>query len=401
MKGFIYLLEIVIASILIISVISMFFLTEVKQDWGHSDLVSIGNDVINSLNEEDFYELLEGNFSKIEELLPDNIDFNLEVKGITKNNITVGCVNYCDYVKNLLTPTYLNKRWINFTVQQFDLTSETPNFDVIVLVNYTQYSLNKNKILSYLNEGGVVIGINATFNNNNPDFNEIFGLVSAFPAGPEDFHFLEPYDPLKDEIEKYFLGLGFDVKTENNIDSKKWGYWYIWEEPRKVNITSSTVDIENKTADEGILQNIPEGGLFNLKNPVDNKFYTFKVKKIWWPNRVDFQLLNTTLHFKDFSEFNDVKANGNSINIVINMPPLPSEIRAEMVSNNSAIWISDFPKSDEYKSLVKAAILSRVRNWFVRKVKTRGEIVTTSSLLTLCCDAPENGEIILVLWYKI
>jgi hypothetical protein len=401
MKGFIYLLEIVIASILITSVVSFFFITEIKQDWERSDLISIGNGIINSLRDEDVYELLNGNFSKVEKLIPDNVDFNIKIEGIAKSNITVGCVNYCDYIETLLTPVYMNGRWINFTVYQFDLSGGIPNYDVIVLVNYTEYSTYKNVILNYLNNGGILIGINATFNNNDPDFNEIFGLIAGMPAGSDDFHFFEPYNPLTEDIEKYFLGLGFDIATENSINSKRWGYWYIWEESRKVNITATTVDVENKTVDEGLIKNIPEGGIFRLKNPVDNEFYTFKVRKIWWPKKVDIQLLNTTFHFKDFSEFNDVRANVRGVDVIINIPPTPIEIRAEMISNNSAIWISDFPWSDEYRSLIKAAIASRVNSWFPKRIKTTKKVTTVSKMVSLCCDMPETGEIIFILWYKI
>jgi len=165
------------------------------------------------------------------------------------------------------------------------------------------------------------------------------------------------YEPEKEDIPKYFLGFGFDVNTPNVVDSKKWGYWYIWEDSRVVNITPTTVDIENKTIDEGIIQNVPEGGFFNLKNTDNNEFYTFKVKKIFWDTGVVIQPLNKSFYFKDFTDPNKGKGKVN----VITYPP---NDYAAMTSNNSAIWISDFSWSDEYRTLVKAAIASRVKEWF-------------------------------------
>jgi len=205
---------------------------------------------------------------------------------------------------------------------------------------------------------------------------------------------------LEDEIEKYFLGLGFDVKTNNVIDGKKWGYWFIWGEDfstaRKVNITPNTVDIQNKTADEGIIQNVPEGDIFNLKGP-DNEFYTFRVKKIFWDEFVIIQPIDTSFIFKDFSETNDVTGK-------VNIIALPGG-QAEMTSNNTAIWISSFPDfepyTNEYRTLVKAAIISRVKEWYVKEPDLTKEYVAITSFFPLCCDMPETAELTFYLWYKI
>jgi len=395
MKGFIYFLELAISAILIIIILITFFTVGIKQDWERSHLISLGNDIFNYLkNSGNLIKVLNNDTSEIDSIIPPNIDYGLKVYGSPKPNIKVGCTNEImrNYVDSLLTDTYVNNHWINFTVFSFDINDGIPSdYDAVVFVNYTEYSNPsvKSNITDYLNKGGVVIGINATFNNNDIDFNDIFGL-SQTSSGGDNFYFTS-YSPSEDEIEKYFLGLGFDINTNNIIDTKKWGYWYIWGDSRIVNITSTTVDIENKT-DEDFIINKMEGETFNLKGP-DLNWYTFKIKKIFWDNFVIIKPINTSFIFKDFSEANDVTGKVNIIAL--------STGQAEMTSNNTAIWISDFSWNDEYRTLVKAAIASRVKEWYVNEVDLTKEYVTVSSFFPLCCDMPETAELTLYLWYKV
>jgi hypothetical protein len=268
----------------------------------------------------------------------------------------------------------------------------TSAYDAVVFVNYTGYTSKKSNITDYLNGGGMVLGINATRKNNDTDFNYFFGLNPA-SQGSGNLNFT-PYNPSKDEIEKYFFAIGFDVNASTAVGAKRWGYWYIWENPRKVNITSNTIDVENKTIDETGLNNIPIGGFFNLKNTDDGKFYTFKVENISWSNNLTIiQPISTSLIFnKSFSEGNVT----GSVNILTN----PTG-QAGMASNNTAVWISDFNTSDEYKDLVKSAIMSRVKDWYLKNPDITKEYVSLSSFYSSCCDAPENIELTIYLWYKI
>jgi len=391
MKGFIYLLEIAIAAILMVVVLSVFFAIRVKQSWGVSDLVATGNNMLNyvSQNKSFFINILSENLTDIEKVKPTNINYGLNVRGSPKSNITVGCVDDCNYIDNLLTDVYVNGRWIGFDVELFDISGYIPDYDAIVLVNFTDYAGQKNKINEYLDKGGVVIGINATFNTNDPDFNEIFGLEPSGGLGPKKY-FFEPYNPLRDEIEKYFLGLGFDASTS----------WYVWEEEWNIDYIEPMINISKP--DKSDFRYVGEGDIFNLPHPVyGDEIYLFKVKKIWWSERVDFQVLNTTFLFRDFSELNDVIGSTGSTVILTNMPPAQAPDRSVMVANNTAIWISDFLWSDEYRTLVRAAIVSRNDEWTPKGVYTTKETTTVSSFFSLCCDMPETTELEITLWYIV
>jgi hypothetical protein len=389
MKGFIYLIEIAVAAILMTIVLTVFFSIRVKQDWEKPDLIAAGNNILNSMrNKNDFiFNILSENLDDIENNKPANVRYGLEVSGSPKSKISIGCYVNCFYFEELLKPEYnygsifLNGRWINFTFDTFDMNVEIPQHDVIVLINYTNYShpAIKSRIDDYLRNGGVLIGINATINGTDTNFNNIFNLtyVSGVSSNKVNFTF---YNPSQDEIAKYFLGIGMDA----------YRYWHIWDEEwiidywgtNKINITDSSDSAINRT-------NLVEGSIFNLTSPIDGIKYFFKVKKLW-PERVDFQILNKTFVFNDFSEQN---VTGKNI--------LGYNNYAALTTNNSVIWISNFPSSDEYKTLLKAIILSKVNTWTAKGVFTQRPKTTLSSFVPLCCDMPETAELYLTLWYEI
>lgn len=384
MKGFIYLLEIAVASILMVVVLSTFFAIRVKQNWDAPDLVATGNNLMKYISKDDtaLLSILDEDFSEmIEEIKPVNIGYGLRVKGSPKTNIIVGCTQplFLDYIKNtLLTQAYVNGRYINFDVQEFDIDEGIPDFyDAVVLVNFTGYSSYKTAIANYLNQGRTVIGINATRQSNNGDFNEIFGLTPDGSVG--GLNTFTEYDPDSEDIEKYFLGIGFDVKTE----------WYIWEDRWRIFYVGSNINISKPDGSDFRL--VGEGGTFNLPDPNSNS-YSFKVNKIVPGVSANIQPLDSDFVFRDFSDTNDVMTDNKIVG--------PAEA-ASMASKGNAIWISDFPRSDEYDSLVKAAILSRNDDWIARGVYTTKETSTVSSFFSLCCDMPETAELEITLWYVI
>jgi len=396
MKGFVYLLEISIALILMLVVMGTLSSFKTKENWERPDLISIGENMIRLLDEDDFLNILNNDTSKIQSLKPPNVDFGIKISGASKTNISIGCAQptqYCDYIRNLTRNVYFNNRWVNFSVDQFTIDSSgiPSKYDAVVFVNYTGYTNQRDNITNYLNQGGVVIGVNRSYSNT--DFYNIFGLSSVI-SGSGDFNFTD-YNPSEDETEKYFIYLGFDINANNTKGSKRQGYWRIWENSREVNITSNTVDVQNLSVSETGLTNIPINGTFKIKKALtDTNFYTFRVNKIDWNNNLTvFQPLDVPFTFKNFSEANSVNGTYNIIAL--------SNDQAEMTSNNNAVWISDFPWSDEYMLLVRNAIASRVKEWYVKSPNITKEYVTVSSFYPLCCDMPETAEMTIYLWYKI
>jgi hypothetical protein len=389
MKGFIYLIEIAIAAIIMTVVLSVFFSIRIKQDWERAEIVSIGENILKSIKNDknSFLNILNENFTDIESSRPQNIMYGLRVLGSPKSNIFVGCTSRCDYLDDLINPShnygtvFVNRRWINFTVDTFDIKYGIPPYDVVVLVNYTKYSNStiNSFIDDYLKGGGAIVGINATESSTDTNFNNTFNLTGGSGPFSNTLNFTF-YNSSEDNIAKYFFGIGVEAYSNWTIWEQNWtvDYW----DTDKINITNSLNPTDVRTS-------LREGDIFNIQGP-DANFYYFRVKKMWYPQRVEFQILNRTFVFRDFSERN---AKGKNIVSYRNY--------AALTTNNSAVWISDFPYSSEYVSLLKAAILSRTDEWTAKYAVTPREKTTLSSFMSLCCDMPENAEIYLTLWYQV
>ncbi len=390
-KGFIQIVEVALAAFLIIMALpSLFSGINVKLDWERSDLISAGNNMFSALS-------ASGNLTKvlndtqqlirdIEKIRPANMKYSLLVEGTPKQNILVGCVcndAQAEYVKQLLTPVLVNSRWVNFSVNKTDIDNLN-QYDALLFVNYTEWTAQKQKIQNYIKSGKGIVAINGTYGTNS-DFNEIFGLSSGSGSGTA-LNFTK-YAPSENKIIKYFLGFGFDVLATTSIENKKQGYWYIWEQQRQVNISADGIEIEG-------VGKIKEGESFNLISPVDSKTYVFKLKRNF-SDLVFIQPLNASFAFKNFVGDNEQKVIGN--NVVWNSAGF-----AALTANGtapSAVWISDFPRSDEYSALAKAAIASLAEKFYLvspQNVKNEAQV---STFMSACCDMPETIKLTLTLWY--
>jgi hypothetical protein len=370
-------------------VISVFFSIRIKQDWEHAEILDAGNNFLDSArnNNNFLINILNGNFIDVETNLPKNINYGLEVLGSPKSDILVGCPLNCEYLKDILmrSPNYgavfVNGRWINFTVDSFNINTGIPYYDAVILVNYTNYSnpTIKSYINDYLKNGGVIIGINDTLSSSDSDFNNLYNLSSA--SGASSTVYFTSYNPSVDDISKYFLGIGMETYSDFYLWEQQWNvdYWGT----NSINLTDVSNPSINRT-------NLVEGSVFGLTGPDANQYF-FKVKKLWYPDRVDFQALNKSFVFKDFSEKN---VGGNNI--------VGSGSYAALATNNSVVWLSGFNRGDEYNSLVKAAILSRTDVWLAKfAIGSNKEKTTVSAFESLCCDMPETAELYFTMWYEV
>ncbi len=375
MKGFVYMIEIATAAIIMTVILSMFFSIRIKQDWGSADLAAIGANMLNVIRNDPgaINELLMENYTLLDANRPQNAKYGLSVIGAPKSNLTVACVNYCNYISETLPSAYVNGRWINFTVVPFD--NDTYGYDAIVIVNYTSYSTLKPYIDSYLSRGGVVMGINDTFSSSSTDFNNIFGL-SAGSGSSSTVNFTS-YSPSQDEISKIFLGIGMNVGTQ----------WRIWNDVWTVSYSSGLVTLTNSST---TISNKAEGSTFSLTGP-NGQSYMFKIKKVWGNSMANIQPLNKSFVFRDFSD--SQKMTGSRI--------VGSSNFAVLTKNNSALWMSSFPSGNDYSSLMQAALLSRLTDWTAKYDITGRETTTVSSFVPLCCDMPETAELFITLWYEV
>lgn len=401
-KAFVQIIEVAIAALLIVLVLPVFFgWLNVKQDWARHDLLASGTGIIRSLeaggNLSQIFNNTQEVIREIEAIKPANVKYSIYAEGAPKPRILMGCAcsdAQLSYAKSIFTPALLNGGFVNFTIEKIDfgaLPSIPGNYDVAVFINYadSDWTANRQKVSDYLKAGKGIIAIQPA--SSGIDFLNMFNLSSA--GGSASYQNFTSYNPAGTNIEKYFLGFGFDVPTADDGTGTYRGIWNIWDNQKKINTTGTNVGLE----DYGIV--LGEGGIFSLPSTEspDGKKYSFRVKKIWADKSgVVFQPLNKSFVFKDFLNPGENKVAGNNI-----LKGENAITYSLMAKNGTAVWLSDnrTTAGDDYRALAKAAAASLSENFYLVKPQNVKSSVNVNSFLTLCCDTPETAKLTFSLWY--
>ena len=242
MKGFVKILEAIIACIILLASLSYFFTSRVQQSgWFDAALKLEAQDALTVLDKSGFIQdwIRENNESglkekgKLDKMIHETADFAVGVYGIPKSNINVGCYDCSDNEKKdletMLMPgtrqAYedlesggsfeLNGRKIELRVETID-EDDLKNADIVVFFGYK--SLNKPKINELLAQGGGIVAIaNLTAGQTNDGiFNTIFNLSwNSGGSGSSNSVFNDITDPrnVSYKIADYFVSVPFRVNT--------------------------------------------------------------------------------------------------------------------------------------------------------------------------------------------
>lgn len=399
-KGFVQVIEVAIAALLIVLVMPVFFSSlSAKQDWARHDLIVSGSGIVRSLEAGGNMSQILNNTQEIirgiEALKPANVKYSIYAEGTPKPGISIACVSCSDaqlsYAQGVFTPAIFNGRLVNFTVEKFDMGSQPlipGNFDAAVFIDYSGWAAQKQKISDYLAQGKGIVAMQAA--SGDSDFLNMFNLSVA--GGSASYQNFTAYYPAGTNIEKYFIGFGFDVATPADAGSGyNKGDWHIWDAIREVNTTGAKVGFKDSGTE------LSEGQTFSLSGAPDGITYSFRVKKIWSDKSgAVFQPLDKRFVFNDFLGASESKVKGNSI--------LAGEQAATyslMAKNNSAIWISSNKSfaNDDYRALVKAAAASLAESFYLVKPQNPKNSVNVNAFESFCCDAPETVRLTFSLWY--
>ncbi|MFZ3077513.1 MAG: hypothetical protein WA139_03600, partial [Candidatus Aenigmatarchaeota archaeon] len=333
---------------------------------------------------------------EIEAVKPTNVKYSIYAEGAPKTRILMACPcsdAQLSYAKSVFTQTLFNGGIVNFTIEKIDLNalpSIPGNYDVAVFINYADadWTANRQKVSEYLKAGKGIIAIQPA--SGGADFLSIFNLSSA--GGSASYQNFTSYSPAGTNIEKYFLGFGFDIPTADGGTGTYRGTWNIWDSQKKINTTGTNAGLE----DYGIV--LGEGGIFSLpeaESP-DGKKYSFRVKKIWADKSgVVFQPLNKSFVFKDFLNTGESLVAGNNI-----LKGESAITYSLMAKNGTAVWLSDNKTvSDEHRALAKAAAASLSENFYLVTPQNVKNSVNVNSFLTFCCDVPATVKLTFSLWY--
>ncbi|MBR9682469.1 MAG: hypothetical protein GOV02_02235 [Candidatus Aenigmarchaeota archaeon] len=394
MKGFMHLIEVAVAGILIMIILGLFFTTQsVKLNWERTELISINSNVLHTLKASNRLPELFSDTSNVlletNDLRPPNVEYGIRISGIPKDVISVACPTDCSSVRSILSDNvYVNGRWIGFTVNTINMGSvNLTDYDALVLYNYNQYGTYETQIRNYLSDDGTVVAIHNVTDSADSTFRSIFDLTSSAGAGTTSPNFTS-YEPVNNDIAKYFLGFGFFAEASTDVGSgTKQGKLDIWGTRFNFNLTSSTLRISGQT--------VNEGDTFTLGGP-DARTYQFRVKKIHWslsPSAVSIQPTNTSYVFA----YNMAAAyTGNNIVSV-------DDDASGCTANGKAIWINEYEgtgNDHDYETLIKSAIATSSTDWFIKDIRTDVERAEASIFLPMCCDMPETAKIDMVSWYS-
>ncbi|MDD5416712.1 MAG: hypothetical protein PHU12_01925 [Candidatus Aenigmarchaeota archaeon] len=366
MKGFLYLVEIVVAGVLIAIIFGGFFAAQnAKSDWGRADLIALGNNIFDTLGNDATNVLSnENTFDVIDSLKPVNVQYTIRFTGIPKSEINVGTND--DYVGPLLTDAYVNGRYIKFNVKKFGTGDSLDNYDIIVTHDF---DYTDSRIINYV-ETKKVVGIGG-----GTSLNSFFGLQSASGKSESTFY-------VYNDITKYFSGIGFIVDTPIPADQygNKKGYVKFLDNTKTIIISSNMACIGDSCT-----PSTPEGGFMTTQG------VKILVKKIDYANNKVY-LGAVTNNYK-FKAFIDIDKVGSTDTVTI----LGDSTFSTMTQNGNAIWISDFDDGEDYKTLVKSAVASSVTDWYMGE--KGAETVEVPRFIPLCCDIPETAKMSFVMWY--
>jgi len=402
MKGFVHLIEVAIAGLILVTALGTFFSAQTTRlDWERPDLIEYGDNMINFVvSGENFRDVISENTTALNMSKPVNVDYTMRVIGTPANNITVGCFEYCDQIRDMLSKPIINNRNISFDVEYFDIdtVSIIPDYDALVTLKYIDFDTNQ-KIQDYIDNGGYVVGVTDIPTGQMSRLDETFDLISG---NPNSNSIMLIYRPERDYISKYFLGIGFEIETHLYLGpSLQKGYWNLTEDTFEINNTGSMIYVDLGGGTQGPYS---EGDEFATPSASE----WFIVKKIPDKYSVWIRPLNKNFVF-DGNFLNGEDCVISSDNNIIKRSGTTT--CAASVLSDAGVWISDFtnsarhPRSHEYETLLQAAVVSSKIEWDVVGNKNIGEAVGVTNFVNMCkglnnCDTNEIVELIFLLWYQ-
>ncbi len=223
MKGFARILESIVASIIILTSLTFFFIETVPDSqWEDSALQVISQDVLQSSYFSGDLKIYvqnddsDGLNTYLSNILPKTIDFSVNVKGIPNNIIYVGCVS-CGYTDLLELNTILDP--LDFTykgrptsiritnVSTDDIPEET---NIVFFFYKLDIEPNKIPIENFVEDGGTVILLSNLAQADIEGYiGQLFNLTWAGIIGSDTAIFYEVFDPgnVSHYAARYYAGV--------------------------------------------------------------------------------------------------------------------------------------------------------------------------------------------------
>lgn len=202
MKGFVRILEAIIASLILIAVLPFFFPKPAASEWTDVVLQTQAMDAVAALHKSGILEAyVKSNDAsslnaEMNKLLPKTVDFSVEINGIPNPVILVGCVctpEQLNDLEGILVPvdfTY-RQRTVSIRVASMALDSIDPRTNVLLVFGYRNMTPYRSSLDKFLENGGTIFVFGDLTKSQTEDgiMNTTFGLTwdDALVSGPGRF----------------------------------------------------------------------------------------------------------------------------------------------------------------------------------------------------------------------
>jgi len=421
MKGFVKILEAIIACIILLASLSYFFTSYLRPSgWSDSVLKLEAQDALLVLDKTgEIQNFIKNNESGLEERLtkmfPETTGFSITISGIPKSKILIACVcsdeEYLELKKMLMPGTrqpeadlesggafLLNGRKIELNIDKKDANNFDLNrADVLVFFDYNKLSGEISEINKFIERGGGIVAItNLTESDIAGIFNTIFNLSwSSSDGGVKSvFNDLENPENVSYKISDYFVSVPFRVDTSEDHE----GEFYIHG-------NSYTIGTYyNETGEYAIFD-----GKFYRENDVIYPEVGVPVKivrinaNVTLPEyeSVDLSIINSSYWFNTLgwdSTTNKIAKDEKTILASGDLSSVKANYYISRYGKGRAVWIADYNKNQtDTNQLLKAIMLWVSGEEFVIGDKNLPKrYISVSRIIT---DGSNLYTVSLLMWY--
>lgn len=398
-KGFIKMLEVIIACIIMVSSLSYFFSVQVRtSEWPSAFLSNMGKDAMivmdssgtlrNLVTKNNFTESQMGLEYYIKKMLPQTVMFSVEMEDIPRPNITIGCnctASELQRLKDILGISYGSSDVIKYRgreiyitivtldppgtpqgIKEFIERTEYPMPDIIVFFTYTDMRPISSLVDNYFEKRKSMIFISdASQTNFDSYFNEIFGFSwrGGTPWSGSSFRDLSSRRNLSRVMSYYFSGTPARITTVDIGTGERQGDIRIQGTSHIISTYYNSTPGMHYVNDSGTLYR--EGEEFTKTGVYGT--YTLNISKIdanatdgWTYTDIAITDMNYEFEIPNAANLNNVSVDDNSI--LANNAGLFSSMKANQhvsdSGNGRAVWIKSYDRAEtDINQLFTSAIL--------------------------------------------
>lgn len=389
MKGFMKMLEVILAAIIMLSSLSYFFSFQARDsEWQGVLLENSGKDVLASLDKlgslRKFIET--NNFTEegfgleyyIRKMVPRTVLYSVEFENIPKPDILIGCNCTQEQINKLKreivvfqgfegNATYKGRR-INFTIFGENLSNlltdiNYKNLDVILLFTYQDLSPFSKEIDDYLDRGNSIVVVTDIHQDSvNSYFNELFGIrySTGIPADEKSFMNYHDSRNISRQLSGYFDSTTARINTTQQVfgdDFERSGSIYIQGSPYPI---STYFDgVSSRVNYTGNLYS--EGDVFQISgwNVSVDRIDAVYAGDQW--TYADISIIDRSYAFIITAKpgFNNVTADENTVLATANgFSSLQANMHASKNGNGRAVWIENYDTTNtDINQLLVSSIL--------------------------------------------